>query len=395
MAVTSVKAQTEFSRKTLKKEIRAKLKAEKYADADKQLRKAMEEHTELKLDVELNFIEAGIQDKLVEAENRKIFLNSGQDTTKYFSYIYGVYNYSIATGYANKKYRKTLSNYLFQYRNNLRSAGVFHYKKQQYNEAYKYFDMYLATTSFPLLTMREDYKADPDTAAIARLTAISALGSKQYSNALYYLGLALADTVNQMNMYELGVKAALLNGDTITAYGYMQKGWEHDSTSQFFCFSLLDYYQDRQEYDSVLAIINTATHTVVQPEDSATLSRLYYIRGKAYELKGMDAEAIQALDSATCYAPTSTKPPYNLGHIHLRHAHMASEDNTASPGTEEYKTKKAEILSIYTSAAKAFETVRRLAPSDTSLWLAQLRECYFKLNKGNELKKLEQYDKKP
>lgn len=389
-----VQAQTEFSRKALKKELKAKLKAEKYGEADVMLRKAMEEHKELKLEPEFNFKEMEIQDKLAEAENRKIFLSSGQDTAKFFSYIYGVYNYALATGYGTKKYSRSISNHLLQYRNNLRSAGLFHYKKGQYNEAYKYIDMYLATTDYPLLLSHKDYKADTDTVALARLASISAFGAKQFNNALYYLDMALTDTVNMMNMYEIGVKAALAKGDSLTAFGYMEDGWKRDSTNRFFCFALLDYYQEHHEYSRVRDVIATALSTVPEARDSTTRSRLYYIRGKAEELSGLEDLALISMDSVTAFCPTDTNAYLCKGNIYLRRAQVVTSSNSATPGSTEYKKFKSQVMDLYSSAVAEFEKVKSLAAKQPSLWLSPLRECYYQLNKGKELKRLEQYEKK-
>lgn len=392
LTMPSLRAQTEFSRKALKKDIHAKLKAEKYADADNQLRKAMDEHPELKIDTEINYIETGIQNKLVEAENRKIFLESKPDTAKYFSHIYEVYHYALATGYGDKKYRKQLSNYLVQYRSNLRNAGIFHFKKGQYQDAFKYLDMYLATTDYPLVVQHHDFVADPDTVTLARLASISAFGAKDYSSSLYYLKMVLNDTVNIMNMLEIGVKAGLAKKDTVTAYDYMKRGWDTDSTSQFFSFALLDYYQQKHDYDSVLFVISKSLVTL--PPDSSVISRLYYIRGKSQEIIGNDDEALVSFDSTSVYAPSDVKAYYNKGLIFIRRAHRLVESNNASPGTMAYQSYKSNLRTLYSSAMESFEKVRALAPEDSSMWLTELRECYYQLNKGKELKKLEQYEKK-
>lgn len=386
-------AQTELTRKTLRKELRSKMKSDKFGDADNQLRKAMEEHPELRDDAEFNHIGATIHDKLAEEESRKIFLGSKPDTAKYFSHIYEVYRYSLATGYGVKKYRRQLSGYLMRYRNNLRSAGVFHFKKSQYPEAFKYFDMYLATTDYPLLVHDKAYRADPDTVLIARLASISAFGAKDYGNSLFYLDMALDDTTNIANMLEIGVKSGLAKGDTVAAFEYMEKGWNRDHTSQFFCFALLDYYQQKHDYSNVLSIISESLRTM--PKDSSVISRLYYIQGKSYEIIDREDEALTAFDSTSVYAPLDAKPYYSKGVIYLRRARHLAETTSAQPGTNAYNAYKKRLSDIYDSALAAFEKVKERAPDQPSMWFSGLRECYYKLNKGKELKQIEQYEKKP
>ena len=54
----------DFSRKSLLKDVRSKIKSENYSGADATLSKALAEHRELDTDTELYYLEMKIQDKL-------------------------------------------------------------------------------------------------------------------------------------------------------------------------------------------------------------------------------------------------------------------------------------------------------------------------------------------
>ena len=50
---------------------------------------------------------------------------------------------------------------------------------------------------------------------------------------------------------------------------------------------------------------------------------------------------------------------------------------------------KTELHNLYLKSKAAFEYARQYRPHDTTLWLSGLKELYFKLNMGKELKALE------
>ena len=392
MAQTS-KEQPAFNRKTLIKEVRSKVKATQYTDADATLKKAFKEHPDLEIDDELNFMEMNVQDKLIEAENRKIFLNNRPDTAKYFSYIYELYTYGMAISLDSKKYSKQVTQALSRYRNNLLSAGKFHYKKSQYAEAYKYLDRYLTTNHHPALTRNPEYQADTDTVELSKFAVVSAFGNKQYADVSKYMLDALADSVNQQQLLEIGAKSAVELKDTVSALSYMWQGRMNDPMNDYFCYSLLDYYSDQYDYSVVYELATDTYKYLPEPIDSVKAFRLLYIKGKAEEILQKEDSALATFALASAYNPSDPRTYKSIGGIYLRKAHSLSEQNTALlPRSAEYKKVKAQLDSYYQSAATAFEKVSELQRDDTSQWLLELRECYYKLNKGKELKKLEQYE---
>lgn len=106
---------------------------------------------------------------------------------------------------------------------------------------------------------------------------------------------------------------------------------------------------------------------------------------------GDEDAALLTLQDALRYNPKDIQTNQRIGNIYLRKAHYSYDNNTLQPRTEAYRKWKVELQQLYASAAEYFENIMRLT-DDTSSWLSELRECYYKLNKGKELKKLEKYD---
>ena len=381
----------DFSRKRLLKDVRSKIKSENYSGADATLSKALAEHRELDSDTELYCLEMKIQHKLAEDENRKIFLNNRPDTAKYFSCIYNIYNYGMKIPSDGKKYARSATEHLIHYRNNLLSAGKFHYSKSQFADACKYFDVYISTIHHPLLLAEMTYTPDADTVSLSKLAAFSAFGNKEYEKALNYLDVAMKDILNRQSLLEIGAKASLALKDSLRALDYMRQGWENDVHNEYFCYSLIRYYTDYKDYDNLLDVVTTAIDSLPEGTDSLKVFRLMYIAGRTEEMLDDEDAALLTLQGALRYNPKDIQTNQRIGNIYLRRAHYSYDNNTLQPRTEAYRKWKAELQQLYASAAEYFENIMRLT-DDTSLWLSELRECYYKLNKGKELKKLEKYD---
>ncbi len=381
----------DFSRKSLLKDVRAMMKSENYSGADATLSKALAEHHELDNDAELYYLEMRIQGKLAEAENRKIFLNNRPDTAKYFSCIYNIYNYGMKIASDGKKYAKSATDHLIHYRNNLLSAGKFHYTKSQFADAYKYFDLYLSSIHHPLLHANEAYVPDADTISLSKLAVFSAFGSNAYDKAMGYMDMAVRDTLNRQDLLEIASKSCLALKDSVRALEFMRRGWKNDARNEYFCYSLIRYYTDYKDYDNLLDVVTTAIDSLPEGTDSLKVFRLMYIAGRTEEMLGDEDAALLTMQDALRYNPDDIQTHQRIGNIYLRRAHNSFDNNTLQPRTEAYRKWKSELQELYTSAAEYFENVRRLT-DDTSMWLSELRECYYKLNKGKELKKLEKYE---
>ncbi|MCQ2076173.1 MAG: hypothetical protein MJZ20_03935 [Bacteroidaceae bacterium] len=385
-----INAQT-FSRKSLLKDVRANIKSTNFSVAESALKNALIEHPELSNDTEIIYYSMMVQGKLAEAENRKIFLNNRPDTVKYFAYIYGIYQYGLQIDPLDKKFSKPATTHLIQYRHNLLSAGKYHYTKSHFDEAYKFLMKYLESNHHALLTQDLTYQPDSDTISITKLATFSAFGNKDYKAALDLLTLCITDSTNQ-SLLEIGAKSSLALGDSLGALAFLRKGWQNNVLDEYFSYSLIDYYRAHHFYENLYNVATVIIDSLGSLADSTRLARMYYIKGMSEVLLKNDDDALTSFRCALNCNASDIRCYHAVGSIFLRKAHDLFDSNTLQPHTKKYQRWKTELNALYNNAAQAFEKVRVLAPDQHNLWLSELRECYYKLNKGKELKKLEKYE---
>lgn len=379
-------------KKTLK-EVRANIKAEKYAQADDQISKAMKADSAARFDTELNYLMMGVQHGLAAAENRKIFLANKPDTAKYFSYIYKVYQYAISTdsldrlpdekGRVRPRHTTGVSSQLMSYRNNIKSGGKFFYMKKKYDDSFRFFDIYLQTQHHPALVGLKHFEPDADSLEIMRMAVYSAYNASQFKNVMKYLPQCMSYDTDYTTLCQIGSRTLMTLSDTIGALSYLDKGWKSDPMQEYFYITLLDYYTGRHDYTEAYSIVTEQLK--VMPQNRL----LWYVKGKCEQgLDSIDA-AIESYKQAIKIQENDAQSYASLGGIYISQGRRAYEENHFSVGTAAYTKAKQEQDKLFDKARENFELARKYNPEDTSMWLDSLKEIYFRLNKGDELKALE------
>lgn len=402
VTVVAVNAQSnanEYNRKALIKDVKANLKSQNYAKVDDLISKAMANSDEARSDAELYNIRTNAMHNLALAEGKKIFLKSGQDTVKYFNYIYKVYSYalqcdsieSVALAKDEKKhdrrYRQNISVKVTSARSSLRSAGKFFYKKTNFKEAYRYLDMYLGTIGSPLVdytrVKSQDENAESDSVSMAKLAVFSAYAVESHKDAVKWLSLALGDTINRSMLLEIASKSFAALDDSVSTLMYLQQGWAAYPMQENFYMSLIKYYSDRSQYSLAHGV------AVRQLKKEPNSRNLWYIKGKGEQCMEMPDSAIVSYNHAINIKADDAEAYSSLGNVYLDMAHKYYNSSTLTVNSPQYAAFRKQLREYYQLACAAFESARKYDETNKALWLEGLRESYFKLNKGKELKSLE------
>lgn len=389
----AMEAQENYNPKRTLKEVKAQLKAEKYQQAEDILNKAMNEHKEAKSKPEFHYLRLQALRGLATAENRNMFLNTRPDTAKYFTYINRIYEYGFSCdsldrlpnekGKVRPSYTSSIVNMLAAYRNNIKSGGKYYYKKNKYDDAYRFFDLYLSTLHHPLITAAKDYKVDDDTLSIARLAVFSAYNAAKHPNVMKYLPMAMKDTVDYALLCQIGSTSLMTMKDTIQALDYLHKGWEADPLQEFFYVHLIDYHVEHEEYSKAIDIIDKQLE--VEPQKRL----LWFVKGKCEQCIDSVDLAIECYQKAIECQPDDALSYSSIGGIYIDKAREVYDISNFQPGTSAFTRVKKQQSQIYEKAKSALENARKYAPNDETLWHDGLMEAYFKLNLGKELKELE------
>ena len=117
---------------------------------------------------------------------------------------------------------------------------------------------------------------------------------------------------------------------------------------------------------------------------------------KYWKLKGNEYYAIDSIDAAippfkktVDLDPDDTETLSKLGSIYIRKARNFYNQANLKIGSPDFSKNRKHLTELYTTAMGYYEQVRKICPDNPELWRSGLREAYYKLNKGKELKLLE------
>lgn len=378
------------------KNVRALLKDQKYSDANNEINKALKDHEQARSTAYLYSLQTNALYNLVLDENKKMYLNQKPDTAKYFGYIMDMYNAALkcdslenipdAKGRVVRKYRSSSHQRLMQFRKNLSTADKFFYQRKDYKRAYEYADLYLTSRRSPIFNTEKgvySLDAENDSISHASLAVFLAYAYNNKQGVVRYLPTALSDTTRLSQLLEVGSKTYYELQDTAYANELLYTGLNKFPTNEYFYMTLVKYYNARSEYSKALEIIEK-----VQPK-LANNRNCCFLKAKEHEyLKDYD-KAIESLQDVIKIDESDAEAYSTIGSIYLQLAHDAYDNFNLKITDKGYSAGREKIMKYYRSARSAYEESRKNAEDKSELWLSGLRECYYKLNLGKELRQLE------
>ena len=404
--VTLLAAPQPYKRSSVVKAYRTCMKDKNFKQARQVLDDAMRDYPETAAqDAQLYKYKADALVELIAAENRKIYLKSNPDTVAYFNYIYDLYVTGLACDSveqsdvhaktaegkkADAKLRSGVGQTLLPYRKNLVGAGKFHYRKKNYANAFKFLDMYAQTKTADVFLDSKGNTLVTDSAdlqEVSVLAALSAYGSDNYRGVMEYLPESLTDTAIADKLLEVGSKSAAELGDTTEMIRLLEDGFFAYPTSEYFLMTLTKYYNDHGEYEKALEKAMRMTQLYPQTRD------YWFMLGKEQMLLGKYPDALASFEECVQLMADDAESWAAIGNIRLRGAHEAYAQFNVPLSDPTYNRKKAAITERYKQACAAFEKAAKFAENNPDLWLTGLRETYFKLNRGKDLRALEKYSK--
>lgn len=395
--------QTPFKRSALVKEVRADNKAEQYAKTAAALAKAFATYPEAATDAQLRSLAVEAENELVKAENKKIYLKSSPDTASYFNHVLQLHQQALICdsldrlpnekGRVRPRHTSLLAERTSALRNNLRSGGKYFYKHGKYADALPYFDIYLRTLHHPMRaaeprSLRPTVPPlDADSVQIATLAALSANAAKNYPAVVRYAPLARRDTTKRAALLEIEAKAYAQLGDTARYIAALDSGITSYPRVSFFYSTLIRHCNDAGLYHRSLQVVDYAL-------TADTLNRtLWFLKGHICLFLHQADEAIDAYRHAVSLQPNDAESYASMGAIYLTRAHNYYAATPLKIGSPDYAANRARLNGFYRQAQHNYEKAQQYAADKPELWLEPLREIYYKLNLGKQLKALEKLAK--
>ncbi|MCR5313995.1 MAG: hypothetical protein K6E54_10245 [Bacteroidaceae bacterium] len=385
-----------YKKSTVMKPVKAYMKAEKYNQALTEIDNAFNKFEQARVEPAFYDYKVKAYQQLVLQENRKMYLANKPDTAKYFNYLYEMYDQALRCdsieqipdydGQCKFKYRFENAQILNAFRKNLKVSTNFFYTKKQYDKAYRFVNMYCMTKTAPIFYDKKGQFILPeenDNTEMAVLAVLSAYGSNNNEGVVKYLDEAMKDATTRFQLLELGCKAYFALNDTAQAVHRLREGFMLNPEQEYFFMSLVKYYNSKNNPKESLMLADTMVTKFPNNRD------YWFVKAKQEEILGLQDQAIASLNKAVSIKENDAESYSSIGALYSDKALQLYRKNTLSVTSPGYRQFRANLKELYNHAKIAYECAKKAAPDNKALWFDGLRNAYFKLNMGKELKELE------
>ncbi len=321
--------------------------------------------------------------KQYEERNMKMYLKQKQDTASFFLLTRNMFMaYESldsldarpnAKGKEQLRYREKNAAFLNTYRRNLYNGGLYFVRKQQYATAYDMLDTYIDCARQPLFTSYR-YPASPEAAYWSLFCGYKLQDDEK---ALRYAEVTLEDVVHLESALEYLSEIYKKQEATEAYEKTLRDGFTRYPDSKFFFTYLIDYYNEAQQPDSAMSVVNSAL-----AHDSE--NELYLFAKSNLLLNTGDYTGCIALcDSLIARNDQYADAYYNAGLAYINMALITKRD------MKEGRQSRRLVNDFYKKSMPYMERYRELAPEEKDKWAAALYNIYLQLNMGKQFEEID------
>ena len=327
------------------------------------------------------------QKKQYEQGNEKLYLKQDYDTAKLFLSVKKMFQtlerLDSVDAQTDKKgrvklvYRKKHAAMLDVHRRNLYNGGAYFVNKQNFKEAYNFFDMYLNCSIQPLFTGYKYGETDKNMPSAAYWAVYCGYKLQDPKATFHYAYWALKDTVHYQYMLQYLAETYKMEKDTMRYVSVLEEGFKKYPRFPFFFPRLIEYYTKNEQYDAALSLCDKA----LQVNDSSNLFK--FTKSSVLLSLKRYKECIDLCDSVIAKDSTILGAYLNAG---LSYFNQAVEADKALKQTDK---QKKEIIQLYKKALPYLEKYRKMVPDEKGLWGLPLYTIYLNLNMGKEFDEID------
>ena len=335
-----------------------------------------------------------LQKAIYDEENMKMYLPGGQaDMPKMYNAMLKMFDYylkcdevelaGVANGTVKKaKLRKKNQETLLKVRPNLANGGVEAFNVNNYEEAQKYFGLFVDVVENPMFADQAAVlKADTLNSLYANYATMAAglRDPKDVASVIKYgnIGKENASEGWRALMFMAEVYGDKEQGDSIKWLETIKEGAQRFPEQDFFVGNIMDYYLQRGMVDEGLAQIDQLIAANEKPY-------FLYVKGVLLYEKKDYAGAQAALDKVIAAGGDLAAEAYaKKGDCYFFPAQKIVEENsTLSMDDPKYNTNEAKIKEAYEQAKPFYEKAKELEPDNQQIWGQMLLRIYWTLNKA-------------
>ncbi|GAB6981732.1 tetratricopeptide repeat protein [Prevotella dentasini] len=323
-----------------------------------------------------------------EQGNEKLYLKQKYDTTAFFSVTRRLFKTMESydsiesvpdrTGKVTNKMRSRHSEYLHSIRPNLFNGGVFFIHRKDYQQAFDFFNDYIACSKLPLFFDYNYQETDVLMPHAAYWAMYCGYKLKSPELIVRHLSLAERDTsmLNFVRQYE--AEAFLLQGDTAKYVNALKMGFNEYPNFAYFFPRLVEYYAHANELDSALEVADRAL-------DADSTSILFRLTKSTVLLNmGRYEESIALCNQLIDKDEDFADGYYNIGLAYFNQAIKLDKERQT-------RSKHTKIEELYAKSLPYMERYRKLAPNEKDKWVPILYTIYLNLNMGKEFDEIDRF----
>ena len=335
-----------------------------------------------------------IQKAIYDEENMKLYLPGGSaDMPKMYNAMLKMFEYylkcdeveqaGVANGTVKKaKLRKKNAETLLKVRPNLANGGVEAFNVNNYEEAQKFFGLFVDVVENPMFAdQAAALKADTLNSLYANYATMAAglREPKDVASVIKYgnVGKESASEGWRALMFMAEVYGDKEKGDSIKWLETIKEGAKRFPDQDFFVGNIMDYYLQKGMVDEGLAQIDELIAANEKPY-------FLYVKGVLLYEKKDYAGANAALDKVIAAGGDLAAEAYaKKGDIYFFPAQKIVEENSAlNIDDPKYNSNEAKIKEAYEQAKPFYEKAKELEPDNKTIWGQMLLRIYWTLNKA-------------
>lgn len=332
------------------------------------------------------------QRKQYEQGNEKLYLKQKYDTATLFKVASRMFTSMEAydslearpdkKGRINPEHRRGHFEQLNALRPNLFNGGLFFINKQNWKDAYHFFDQYIDTATQPLFEAGNYNENDKRLPEAAYWAVYSAYKMNDPQKVLHHTYLALKDTVHYKMMLQYLAATYRLEGDTTRFVSTLLEGFDRYPLSQYFFSNLIDHYSRQAKWEEALRLTDRALAV-----DSTSIS--FLLTKSSLLLNCGDYE--QAYKTAKDILTRNDSLPEALLYAGLARFNQAV---TLDKTTLQRSRRSRQVTNYYKEALPYLERYRSFCPDKKDKWSLPLYTIYLNLNMGKEFDEIDKLMKK-
>lgn len=288
-------------------------------------------------------------------------------------------------GKIKPKYSKDAISLIKGHYNDINTAAVNFWTAQDYDGAYKAWDLYVSLPDNAVLGKNAPAAlADSTMSDMCYNMGLAAWQANRLDDALAAFDKAIAKGYDKKNIYDYAIAVAYNQHDTGKMAHYAELAYPiYGNEDNSYIGYIINNKIANKEFDEAQTLLENYI------TKAPTNSQLYYVLGVLYDAKGSSDKAMENYKKAIEYNPENAQALLQYGRQLCNQAYHIDDEISTLPVAQYNEGRTNRVNPLFKEAVTYLEKAYSLDPDNMSEAVALLRNCYYNLNDAENLKRVE------